>query len=217
MEHPTKKTQKKTILTPQYRVVTWWELLATLSRYFCLLWWFFSPKVISNDPAKHSFESPKRSLLLFFLDGTKQLLSSGFLHITNITFSVLISTDESSKQGMDECGLYLTSFTVDLSLGLLLCYGLMHLLNKFLSYKKSKKLKSGNYFKTDHDAEGKVVVSIDYWVWAEQTMIWLLVVFVVASCPHPDENNRNSLPGSSLALCGRTGQSSYGDVSFANF
>lgn len=72
-------------------------------------------------------------MVLFLLDGTKQLLSSGLLHITNIAFSVVIGSTQN-----DQCGIYLMTFVVDISLGILICYYLLKLVDKILSYRKSK-------------------------------------------------------------------------------
>jgi hypothetical protein len=129
---------------------------------------------------KHSFETPKRKMVLFLLDSTKQLLSSGLLHITNIAFSVVIGSTQN-----DQCGIYLMTFVVDISLGILICYYLLKLVDKILSYRKSKvlachqQLKSGNYFTKMQMEDGSFEVGIDYFVWFEQTAIWLLIVFVV--------------------------------------
>lgn len=72
-------------------------------------------------------------MILFFLDGTKQLFSSGLLHVTNICFSVVLGSEHT-----DQCGLYLMSFVVDISLGILICYYMLKLLDKFLTYRRSK-------------------------------------------------------------------------------
>jgi flagellar biosynthesis protein FliR len=72
-------------------------------------------------------------MILFFLDGTKQLLSSGMLHFVNISFSVFIGSKEH-----DQCGIYLMSFVFDISVGILICWYMMKLLDKFLTYKNSK-------------------------------------------------------------------------------
>lgn len=85
--------------------------------------------------AKHAFESPKRKMVLFLLDGTKQLLSSGLLHITNICFSVILS---GTTNKTDQCGIYLITFVVDISLGILICYYLLKTLDRFLTYRRSK-------------------------------------------------------------------------------
>lgn len=125
---------------------------------------------------KHAFESPKRRMILFLLDGTKQLLSSGMLHVANVVFSVIIG---GGSTGADQCGVYIMAFIIDVSLGIVICYYFLKLLDKFLTYKNSKKLKSGNYFRREVGINGQIDVYIDYVVWAEQTAIWCLIVLIM--------------------------------------
>lgn len=76
---------------------------------------------------------PKRRLRLFFLDGTKQLLSNSLLHFSNLFFSVILGSTTT-----DQCGIYLMSFVVDITLGTALCYYLLKVLDRFLEYRKAK-------------------------------------------------------------------------------
>lgn len=84
------------------------------------------------------------------------------------------------------------SFVVDITLGTLLCWYLLQLLDKFLTYKKAKvgsphqKLKSGNYFRRVEVEGGKPDVQIDYLIWFEQTALWCIIVIIVNS-GNPDE------------------------------
>jgi hypothetical protein len=68
-------------------------------------------------------------LKLFFMDGTKQLLSNGMLHILNVWVSV------SSGHGVkhDQCGVYFMSIIIDVTFGLGVTYCLVVLSNKLLS------------------------------------------------------------------------------------
>lgn len=151
-------------------------------------------------------------MVLFLLDGTKQLLSSGLLHITNIAFSVVIGSTQN-----DQCGIYLMTFVVDISLGILICYYLLKLVDKILSYRKSKvpcsdqKLKSGNYFTKVQLQDGTFEVSIDYFVWFEQTAIWLLIVLVVAA-GHADEAVGHCRPNNFFELRHAAGKLEHADV-----
>jgi hypothetical protein len=71
------------------------------------------------------------------------------------------------------------AFVVDVSLGIVICYYFLKTLDTFLTYKNSKKLKSGNYFRREVGANGQVDVFIDYMIWGEQTAIWCLIVILV--------------------------------------
>lgn len=86
------------------------------------------------DEVKHSFEKPKRSLPLFFLDGTKQLLSNGLIHFINVVFAIFVG---SYKSG-DPCGIYYTSVVIDVSLGTTISFLLLYSFDKFVSYQYSK-------------------------------------------------------------------------------
>lgn len=44
-----------------------------------------------------------------------------------------------------------------------------------------QKLKSGNYFKRSEMADGSIAVEIDYLTWAEQTVIWCVIVIIVGA------------------------------------
>lgn len=83
---------------------------------------------------KHHYEKPKRSLPLFFLDGTKQLLSNGMIHVINIVVSTMLG----SLKGGDECGIYYSAVVVDVTLGTSICFGLLYTFDRVVSYQYSK-------------------------------------------------------------------------------
>lgn len=73
-------------------------------------------------------------MILFFLDGAKQLLSSGLMHVINIVVSIVLG----SLKGGDQCGLYYTAVVIDVSLGTSVCYGLLYSFDHLVSYQNSK-------------------------------------------------------------------------------
>lgn len=85
-------------------------------------------------PAKHYFERPKRKLPLFMLDGLKQLLSNGLIHVINIFFSVELGKSSSS----DQCGIYFVSVVLDVTLGTLISFTLLYTFDRLVSYQYSK-------------------------------------------------------------------------------
>lgn len=125
---------------------------------------------------KHHFERPRRILKLFFMDGSKQLLSNSMLHIMNVWVAVVVGT---TKQH-DQCGVYFMSLLIDVTLGLAITYGLVVLSNRVLSVAFTKRMKSGNYFKGVRKGNSVVYV-IDYWAWIKQIMVWLLLVLIVVA------------------------------------
>ena len=103
------------------------------------------------------------------------MLSSGLIHIINVVVSILLG----SLSGGDECGLYYTAVVFDVTLGTSICFGLMYAFDRAISYKQSKRLKSGNYFKKLEGEEGSKKYAIDYCCWFQQTLIWCLIVLVM--------------------------------------
>jgi cytochrome c biogenesis protein CcdA len=121
---------------------------------------------------KHHFERPRRVIKLFFMDGTKQLLSNGMLHILNVWVSVAVGHGVKH----DRCGGYFMSIVIDVSFGLLLTYTLVVLSNKLLSatftrvQTLTQRMKSGNYFRSVKK-DGNVLYVIDYAWWIKQFLI----------------------------------------------
>ena len=108
------------------------------------------------------------------MDGTKQLSSNTMLHVLNVWVSVAVGT---SKQH-DQCGIYTMSLLLDVTLGLAITYGLVLASNRMLSLAFTKRMKSGNYFKGVRKS-GEIIYTIDYWAWAKQILIWLMLVLMV--------------------------------------
>lgn len=52
---------------------------------------------------KHHYERPRRIIKLFFMDGTKQLVSNGMLHVVNVYISVVLGTGKHKDN--DQCGM----------------------------------------------------------------------------------------------------------------
>ena len=81
------------------------------------------------DLVKHHFQRPRRVIKLFFMDGTKQLLSNGMLHILNVWVSVAVGHGVKH----DQCGGHFMSIVIDVTFGLLVTYTLVVLSNTLLS------------------------------------------------------------------------------------
>jgi len=110
------------------------------------------------------------------MDGTKQLLSNGMIHVINVYISVEIGNSKS----YDQCGVYFMSLLVDVTLGLLVTYYLVVISNYVLSKSYTSRMKSGNYFKGIRRGT-RVFYVIDCSAWAKQIGIWLVIVFLVDS------------------------------------
>lgn len=95
----------------------------------------------------------------------------------------------------DKCGLYFGSIVIDVTIGTFISFALLYSFDKIVSYQSSKRLKSGNYFKKVRKDGGRVYYEIDYVCWAQQTAIWLTIVFIVSIKLTPDEVYRNCRSG----------------------
>lgn len=85
--------------------------------------------MMESDLVKHHFERPRRRMLLFFMDGAKQLSSNGMIHVVNVAISVKVGDDSSH----DQCGTYFASLIIDVTLGLFVTYYLLVVANHVLS------------------------------------------------------------------------------------
>lgn len=91
------------------------------------------------------------------------------------------------------------SLVVDTTIGLLFTYYLLRLSNIVLSKKLTQRLKSGNYFRgvlRNH----VLTYHIDYQAWAQQLVVWLMIVIIVPSPNRGqilDRHPSDCLPGPS--------------------
>lgn len=97
------------------------------------------------------------------------------MHLINVLFSIIFGNLSSS----DQCGLYFITIFIDVTLGTFISFSLLYGFDQLMSYKNSKRLKSGNYFKKVVSDAGKRSFQIDYCVYALQTLIWCGVVFLM--------------------------------------
>lgn len=84
--------------------------------------------VVAVLAGKWWFESPRRDLLVFLLDSSKQMVGSFVMHFTNVILAVFWTT------GKGECGWYWINVMLDTTVGLLLNYGFLRLSEKLLGY-----------------------------------------------------------------------------------
>lgn len=125
---------------------------------------------------KHHFETPRRKLPLFFLDGFKQLSSNGLIHVINIWYSI----SRGNSLEYDQCGIYFVSILIDMTLGTLVCFLLLRSFNRLVSYKTTKRLQSGNYFKrVPSSSSGHMKYEIDLCCWFQQTAVWCFIVLLM--------------------------------------
>lgn len=116
---------------------------------------------------KWRMEVPRRTLVVFFLDSSKQLVGAGVIHILNMVCAMVFSAQEHATA--DECAWYWVNIMIDTTLGVLVCYWLLKATERILGYE------SGNYGKdarTGIDWENDP----DWWTWGKQIGVWCCIV-----------------------------------------
>eukprot|EP00953_Heterococcus_sp_UTEX-ZZ885_P041040 20952-Heterococcus_DN1.PRE.4 len=80
---------------------------------------------------KRGKEVPQRPIKVWLYDVSKQGFGSIFIHFSNIFIAILLSDmserDGSTGGARDECALYFVQFVLDMSIGLVLLYCLIHI------------------------------------------------------------------------------------------
>jgi hypothetical protein len=111
-----------------------------------------------------------RQLLVFTLDGTKQLCGAAWLHITNLFFATLLHKVVGTG---DQCEWYWINIVIDTTLGCVVAWGLLQFVNMLIvtclgEDNAEDWVDSGHY----RDPEGKFKVQ----KMVKQTLLWVVVV-----------------------------------------
>ena len=120
---------------------------------------------------KKRFENPQRTWVVWGLDVSKQLLSAVCAHFIAILFSLYLSSKSKVEY---QCGWYLISFINDTTLGVLLSYCLLKLIE--LTAKKNSwdhLSNSGNYVDNYN--------MVNYRSYYLQVGIWVFIVIISKS------------------------------------
>jgi hypothetical protein len=91
---------------------------------------------------KRNKEHPKRPWKIWFLDTSKQAVSQLTAHFLNVAISLKLS----DKQTKHQCLWYFATIMLDTTLGMLICVGLLRLLETTLLRGTLSKYQSGNYY-----------------------------------------------------------------------
>ena len=117
---------------------------------------------------KRYLESPKRIIIIYVYDVSKQVVSGLYCHILNILFSIYLVKKTNYQ---DQCIVYFTHFLMDVILGIPFNYFLIKLIN-FISVKYNNKyLKTGNYIEDNSNF-------INY-SFCLQLIVWCLIISFV--------------------------------------
>ena len=86
-------------------------------------------------------EWPRRPLIVWFFDLTKQGFSSALLHATNLIFGVALASDGTASQ----CGWYFVLYVITSSVAIFVVFGCMQLMNWIVAKYQLKLLQTGEY------------------------------------------------------------------------
>jgi len=122
---------------------------------------------------KWRMEVPRRTLKVFCLDSSKQLVGAGVIHILNMVCAMAFSAQEHATA--DECAWYWVNIMIDTTIGVGICYGFLKLTEKLFGYE------SGHYGKqarTGIDWENNP----DWAKWGQQIGVWCVIVCCMKGC-----------------------------------
>lgn len=123
-------------------------------------------------------------MIVWLLDTSKQAFSSVLAHCMNMALAVLLSKANES----DNCEWYFINITVDVLLGVFLCYLLLIGVERLALKYEIGMLNTGNYVNMDYEAEvicdfeptkQTEVDDIDFKIWLAQITVWGLIVIIV--------------------------------------
>uniref|UniRef100_M4BF34 Uncharacterized protein n=1 Tax=Hyaloperonospora arabidopsidis (strain Emoy2) TaxID=559515 RepID=M4BF34_HYAAE len=117
-------------------------------------------------------EVPRRPLLVWALDASKQLIGATFAHVANLVIALLLyshqrSIEKAESATVDQCALYFVNFTLDTTFGVVLNYFLLSGL-AFLALRLS-----WSALQTTGDYGMPVQVR----TWLLQVLSWIVVIF----------------------------------------
>lgn len=128
---------------------------------------------------KKFMPNERRTWKVFLLDISKQVITSGFMHVCNLYLSMYLVSLTQSANG---CHFYLINVTVDNVLGTLVSYAIFRMVDHFAVQNSIEVLKSGVYYEEKADLTASKGTEIDkhinYRIWALQILVWCMIVLL---------------------------------------
>ena len=131
---------------------------------------FLAVSCFSSLVYKRFRERPQRPWKIFLMDVSKQAISAGLAHIMNIMIALVLSAAEDDN---DPCVWYFVNITIDTTIGVLFCYGLLQGVETLAEKKRWDRVKTGHY------ATSRESRKLDFCAWGLQLSIWCLIVAFV--------------------------------------
>jgi hypothetical protein len=114
---------------------------------------------------KRYIEPNRRTWKVWFMDASKQGISSGLLHTLNLTAAHILGGMSSETNA---CTLYFLNYLIDAFLGMAVCYMLLKALENWFNKSPDLSFKSGFY---GEPASWKP--------WAYQVWLWIVIVVLM--------------------------------------
>ena len=107
---------------------------------------------------------------------SKQIVSSCTVHMMNLFIAIFLSQDKDKKT--DECMWYFINLAIDTTIGVLICFAILLLVNKLAKDLKIKDLQSGLYYEK-YIKNGKKCIRLKPKMYFTQLIVWILIVTIV--------------------------------------
>lgn len=105
---------------------------------------------------KRQYEHPRRELLVWWYDISKQLIGSLGIHFVNLGISILkdhetmwstiLKLTLNDDDDNDQCDWYFVNLLMDTTLGIPILWAVLHILERLLTRLGVSNIKSGNYY-----------------------------------------------------------------------
>lgn len=117
-------------------------------------------------------EVPRRPLMVWAFDASKQMVGASFAHVANLLIAIMLYSYEAQQRRdedtVDQCALYFVNFTLDTTLGVFLNYVLL----------SAVVLLALRFHWTSLQTPGDYGTPIRTKVWLLQLVSWIVVIFL---------------------------------------
>ncbi|KAF4317727.1 hypothetical protein G195_008436 [Phytophthora kernoviae 00238/432] len=116
-------------------------------------------------------EVPRRPLMVWAFDASKQMIGASFAHVANMLIAIMLySYEEQQKEDdakVDQCALYFVNFTLDTTIGVFLNYVLL----------SAVVLLALRFHWTSLQTPGDYGIPVRIKAWLLQLLSWIIVIF----------------------------------------
>jgi hypothetical protein len=156
------------------------ELLSKTDSFGALIQAALAALAICVLLVKRNYEEPKRPIVIWACDISKQCASMGCAHVGGMVNAIILS---GLTWGGDECSWYLISFTVDTTVGVTIAMFTMRLVAHLAGrYGWSALERSGDYGPGGGDPFRFEKPSSAAAIWLKQLSVWCIITVFARAC-----------------------------------